>query len=53
MIQCCRPLRVEVFALADAEFLAGRGWRAPEPAPYRGLHGMAVPRGEHEAKDKQ
>ena len=48
MIACCRPLRVEVFALADGDLAARRGWRPPAPAPYRGLHGLAVPRGEHE-----
>ncbi|KAI0597772.1 hypothetical protein F4775DRAFT_593006 [Biscogniauxia sp. FL1348] len=50
MIKCCRPLKVEVFRLADEGFLQRSGWKPAEPSPYRGLHGMAVPLGEHEAK---
>ncbi|KAI1641177.1 hypothetical protein F4809DRAFT_659061 [Biscogniauxia mediterranea] len=49
MIKCCRPLKVEVFRLEDEGFLQRSGWKPAEPSPYQGLHGMAVPRGEHEA----
>lgn len=49
MIKCCRPLKVEVFKLQDADFLQRNGWKPAEPAPYKGKHGMLVPEGEHEA----
>ncbi|KAI2621239.1 hypothetical protein GGR54DRAFT_600646 [Hypoxylon sp. NC1633] len=48
MIKCCRPLKVEVFALEDPGFLQRSGWKPAEPAPYRGLHGMIVPEGERD-----
>ncbi|KAJ6552460.1 meiotic chromosome segregation protein [Mycena vulgaris] len=43
---CCRPLNVKVFRLEDESLLRKWGWKMPEPAPYRGLHGMTVPQGE-------
>lgn len=46
MVQCCRPLNVKVFRLEDELLLRKWGWKMPEPAPYRGLHGMTVPQGE-------
>jgi uncharacterized protein len=39
-LSTCRPLGVQVFRPA-AEVLAG--WAGPQPAPYRGLHGMQLP----------
>jgi len=36
----CRPLGVEVHRVDEA-LLAG--WTAPQPAPYAGLHGLAMP----------
>ncbi|KAL7627998.1 hypothetical protein AAE478_002194 [Parahypoxylon ruwenzoriense] len=48
MIKCCRPLRVQVFRLEDEGFLRRSGWTPAEPAPYKGLHGMLVPEGEHQ-----
>lgn len=50
MIKCCRPLKVEVFALEDEDFLAKRGWKSPEPAPYEGMHGVSIPHGEYQGK---
>ena len=44
MLDCCRPLKVEVFKLDDETVLAG--WKRPQPPKYRGAHGMDVPRGE-------
>ncbi|RYP36692.1 hypothetical protein DL768_010928 [Monosporascus sp. mg162] len=50
MIKCCRPLKVEVFKLRDGAFLERRGWRPAEPALYKGMHGISIPRGEYQAK---
>jgi len=44
MLDCCRPLKVEVFRLKDEKVL--EGWREPEVAKYAGRHGMTVPSGE-------
>lgn len=46
MLECCRPLSVEVSRITDASVL--EGWKSPRPAYelYRGLHGMKVPHGE-------
>lgn len=41
MVDCCRPLRVEVCKITDPEIL--EGWGEPEPAKYEGLHGMVMP----------
>jgi uncharacterized protein YcgI (DUF1989 family) len=46
MIKCCRPLKVEVFRLEDEGLLERSGWKPSEPAPYKGRHGMGIPRGE-------
>jgi hypothetical protein len=50
MIQCCRPLKVEVFRLEDQRLLETKGWKPAEKAAYRGVHGLEIPEGEHEAK---
>ncbi len=44
MLECCRPLKVEVFKIDDGAVLAG--WKRPQPPAYRGKHGMVVPSGE-------
>lgn len=44
MIDCCRPLKVEVFKLADEKVLTG--WQEPQRPAYKGNHGMTVPSGE-------
>lgn len=44
MVECCRPLGVEVFALNDPAVLSG--WSEPQPPRYRGRHGMQIPDGE-------
>lgn len=46
MIKCCRPLHVQVYELEDKEFLAERGWRPSETAPYQGMHGLKPVEGE-------
>lgn len=45
MLDCCRPLKVEVYSLVDQKVL--EGWTEPQPPPYRGMHGMNVPVGEN------
>ena len=50
MVKCCRPLKVEVFRLEDESLLGQNGWKAPEVAPYKGAHGMRVPRGESQSQ---
>ena len=49
MIKCCRPLKVEVFRLAEEDLLERLGWQPAKPADYRGVHGMAIPEGEAQA----
>ena len=44
MLDCCRPLKVEVFGLKDAKVL--EAWKEPQPPAYRGSHGLTVPLGE-------
>lgn len=44
MVNCCRPLKVEVFKIADESVL--EGWKEFESPAYKGLHGMKVPLGE-------
>ncbi|KAK5712219.1 hypothetical protein LTR17_018032 [Elasticomyces elasticus] len=44
MLDCCRPLKVEVFSLDDDSVLSA--WHEPTSPPYRGRHGMKVPLGE-------
>lgn len=45
MLDCCRPLHVEVFALQDPSSVLA-GWKEPKTPDYRGAHGMQVPQGE-------
>lgn len=44
MLDCCRPLKVEVFELQDQNVLSG--WQEPKVPDYLGRHGMSVPLGE-------
>jgi uncharacterized protein YcgI (DUF1989 family) len=47
MVECCRPLKVEVFRLdREEEVLGGGRWNPAERPAYGGLHGMTVPEGE-------
>lgn len=39
--EVCRPLGVEVHRVDEALLV---GWAPPEPASYRNLHGMRMPR---------
>lgn len=41
MLDCCRPLVVEVFRLTEPSLL--QGWEPPQPAAYAGVHGMMMP----------
>lgn len=41
MVDCCRPIRVEVYEITDASVL--EGWKSLEIAAYRGGHGMGNP----------
>ncbi|KAL8890211.1 MAG: hypothetical protein Q9215_002595 [Flavoplaca cf. flavocitrina] len=41
MLDCCRPLGVEVFKLTDATLL--ETWQPPECAGYSGIHGLKMP----------
>lgn len=50
MIKCCRPLKVQVYQLADPDFLAKQGWKAAERAKYRGMHGVKALEGEGREK---
>lgn len=45
MLDCCRPLKVEVFTLDDQKKVL-EGWSEPQPPAYRGVHGMHLPVGE-------
>lgn len=42
MLDCCRPLGVEVYSLNDREKVLA-GWKEPESPKYRGLHGLGMP----------
>lgn len=44
MLDCCRPLKVEVFKLKDQSVLDS--WRQPQVPQYYGHHGMQIPAGE-------
>lgn len=47
MKSTCRPIRVEVFEIAEGvkgEVL--RGWKEPGVSAYKGCHGMTIPGGE-------
>ena len=41
MLECCRPLGVEVYNIMDPAIL--EGWAEPQPAAYKGLHGITLP----------
>ena len=41
MLECCRPLGVEVYKITDPDIL--EAWKEPEPAKYKGMHGMTMP----------
>jgi len=41
MLDCCRPLMVEVCKITDPKIL--EGWESPAPASYKGMHGVAMP----------
>lgn len=43
MVECCRPLKVEVFEVGGGVL---EGWQRFECPDYRGRHGMGVPEGE-------
>lgn len=45
MLECCRPLKVEVFRLVDEERVL-KDWKQPVGSTYRGMHGIKVPTGE-------
>ena len=40
MIDCCRPLGVEVYRLEDGAEL--KNWRSPQFSAYRGNHGLRM-----------
>ena len=44
MLKCCRPLKIEIFRLADEKLLDN--WSVPGYPCYSGRHGMSVPLGE-------
>ncbi|KAL9117637.1 MAG: hypothetical protein Q9187_005825 [Circinaria calcarea] len=41
MIDCCKPLGVEVYKITDHNVL--RDWRPPVSPQYRGMHGVQLP----------
>lgn len=45
MLECCRPLKVEVFELEERDVLL-KNRKQYESPDYRGRHGMSVPEGE-------
>jgi hypothetical protein len=48
MLDCCRPIKVEVFEISDDNLL--EGWEMPECPEYKGLHGLVIPSGEKAEK---
>jgi uncharacterized protein YcgI (DUF1989 family) len=46
MLDCCRPIQVEVFEIADKNVVL-EGWEPPKCPEYTGRHGMSVPLGEN------
>ena len=48
MVECCRPLKVEVFELKERDVVL-KDWKPFERADYRGRHGIKVPEGEGSA----
>jgi uncharacterized protein YcgI (DUF1989 family) len=47
MIKCCRPLKVEIWRLAEEAAVLGGKWIEQLPPRYKGMHGMQVPSGEN------
>jgi uncharacterized protein YcgI (DUF1989 family) len=47
MIKCCRPLKVEVWRLAEEAAVLGGKWTEQLPPQYKGMHGMQIPAGEN------
>lgn len=45
MLECCRPLKVEVFELEERDVVL-KDWKQYERPNYRGRHGMSLPEGE-------
>ncbi|KAH3672983.1 hypothetical protein WICPIJ_009955 [Wickerhamomyces pijperi] len=41
MVDCCRPLGIEVYEITDKSLLDG--WKSPEIAQYKGNHGFQFP----------
>lgn len=41
MLQCCRPLGVEIYRITDPEIL--ERWEPPTSPSYKGLHGITLP----------
>lgn len=41
MLECCRPLGVEVFKIIDPHILDD--WEPPSPSTYNGMHGITMP----------
>ena len=41
MLECCRPLGVEVYKITDTEIL--QKWEPPAPSSYKGMHGISLP----------
>lgn len=41
MVDCCRPLAIDVYKLTEEEELL-KGWKSPEPANYKGGHGLKL-----------
>ena len=41
MLDCCRPLAVEVYELNDQSVL--KEWKSPVSPSYRGMHGIVLP----------
>ncbi|KAL8683314.1 MAG: hypothetical protein Q9186_000697 [Xanthomendoza sp. 1 TL-2023] len=44
MLDCCRPLAVEIFKLTDPSLL--KGWEPPKSPAYSGIHGLKMPKFE-------
>ena len=46
MLQCCRPLHVQVYRLQDESLLEKVGWKPATVSGYKGGHGVYSPLGE-------
>lgn len=42
MLDCCRPLAVEVYEMTDRENIL-KDWKSPDVAGYKGFHGLQIP----------